>query len=135
MRIHSDTLDMSALMHAAETARVLMTTNDRHGSKKRDHAYEVKLSGDSPFRQNGGSDFAATWDQWGIFLNALWEADPDMTCGGYKDRKTFDYATGGRFRHLTFENSHRRHRWQPTYAYEAYCECGAVWRWDHLVRR
>ena len=108
MRIHTSALSTEDLHNAARLARVNFTTLNYHGSRKRNRAFEVKLTGDSPYRQNGGDYPAATWDQWGIFLNALFRSDPDMTCSGYKDAEAFHYATCNRFHDLTFQNSHRR---------------------------
>jgi hypothetical protein len=147
MRIHSDTLTFAGVFNAMNVAGVWATTLELKGSRKRDHAFEVKLSGDSPFRQNGGSEMAATWDQWGIFLAYLYSRDPDMIAQYYAKSKMpelqsskaiFEYATGNRFDDLTLQQSHRRHRWEPILTEEgrgtctSICECGAVQRWDHV---
>ena len=63
MRIHSDTLTVTDLVQSAHKANVTFTRNTTHGSKKRKLAYDVILSGNSPFRQNSSSEFTATWDQ------------------------------------------------------------------------
>lgn len=142
MRIHSDTLTVADLSMASRLAVVTFTTLDRKGSRKRDHAFEVKLSGDSPFRQNGGTEYAATWDQWGIFLAYLYSRDPDMIAAAYNksirpelqsSKGIFEYATGNRFDDLTVQQSHRRHRWQPgALLCTSFCACGATQRWDHV---
>jgi hypothetical protein len=136
MRIHSDTLTYGDLAGAAGKAKVVFTTADQHGSRKRDHAWEVKLSGDSPYRQAGNpEEFAASWDQWGIFLAELFRRDPAMTCGGYPDRGTFNLATGDRFFWLEYGSAeyHRRHKWEPDGFYGAHCKCGAFqfWGWRY----
>jgi hypothetical protein len=109
MRIHTDTLRHVDLWDAARLARVEMEVT-KHGSKSRDHAFEVHLTGESKRRPNrrgkGGPDeYAATWDQWGVFLSVLFDADDGrtfepsapMTCTYYSDRAEFDRRTGNRF--------------------------------------
>lgn len=102
MRIHTDTLTLQDLYVAAEKARVWPTFTE-HNSRKRDHAFEVKLTGLSRRRPNGGNsgagdDYAATWDQWGVFLGYLYSIDDAMICNGaYVSDADFDYKTAYRF--------------------------------------
>lgn len=130
MRIHSDKLTVTDLVNAAHKANVTFTRNTTHGSKKRKLAYDVILSGNSPFRQNGGNAKAATWDQWGIFLSELYKVDEDMVNTSYPDIDTFHYATAHRFHYLTVENQHIRHKWENVGPYHSMCECGAEQYWD-----
>ena len=130
MRIHSNTLTVTDLVESARKANVTFTRNTTHGSKKRKLAYDVILSGNSPFNQNRGNAKAATWDQWGIFLAELYKRDNEMFTTSYPDMDTFNYATCHRFESLTIENQHIRHKWETVAPYYAVCECGAGQWWD-----
>lgn len=100
MRIHTDHLTFQDLWSAAPyPARV--EELDRKKSRKRDHAFEVKLSGSSPYAAQGGQWKAARWDEWGIFLATLFDAEPTMIAGQYDGRDDFidqttDVARRGR---------------------------------------
>lgn len=91
MRIHTDN-DLS-LSLAARTAGVSLAYVKQHGSKSRARAYEVALNGSSPYqcahRTAESGDKAATWDEWGIFLDALFDQDPHLIAGPYKGRNDF----------------------------------------------
>lgn len=102
MRIHSNTLTSKDVYDAARVARATVETLSEHGSRKRAHAFEVKLSGESRRRPNNngahGDVFAATWDQWGVFLACLFDADNSITIPtAYEDLNVFHYQTGNRF--------------------------------------
>lgn len=104
MRIHTDVLTSSDIYVAARHARVDVVTLTEHGSRSRARAFNVKLEGESRRRPNGGSSgaayasgYAATWDQWGVFLGILFDIDPAMVTPYYVDRDNFQIRTGGRF--------------------------------------
>ena len=99
MRIHADNLTMLQVYAAAKVARAELEITF-HGSRKRDHAFEVKLTGESRRRPNfhDGSDvYAATWDQWGVFLAELFAADSTLTTQYYVDAEAYANATADRF--------------------------------------
>lgn len=132
MRIHTDTLSYADMSRAAMFARVTFTTLEKHGSKSRDHAFEVILSGESRRHQNGGSDMAATWDQWGVFLNDLFGMDDSVKCRTYEDVEAFDYMTKGRFEDGWPDDAHGDHTFRfsgTTYQQEC-TKCSAVTRWQ-----
>lgn len=104
MRIHSDTLTSQDVYNAARVARATVEVLTQHGSRSRDHAFEVKLTGESRRRPNGGNYgaerdvFAATWDQWGVFLQILFDLDENLTIPrAYVDRDEYVYRTDARF--------------------------------------
>lgn len=109
MRIHSDHLTTADVYNAARHARVDIVELTEHRSQSRDHAFSVKLEGESRRRPNGGasgkgyaSGYAATWDQWGVFLAILFDVDPGAFCGNakrptYADRDDFNHKTSHRF--------------------------------------
>lgn len=108
MRIHcSKDITDSEIYKAARFARVDIVTEGKleRGSRSHDHAFEIKLEGESRRRPNGGSSgkgyasgYAATWDQWGVFLSVLFDLDPRMSCWAYTDRDEFHRQTEDRFR-------------------------------------
>lgn len=104
MRIHSDHITTGDIYTAARFARVDVVDLAEHGSRKRDHAFNVKLEGESRRRPNGGasgrdyaSGYAATWDQWGVFLAILFDIDPGMWTPYDDGRDAFRRRTFGRF--------------------------------------
>lgn len=134
-----------------------------HRSQTHARAFEIKLSGDSTrgpnSRQYGmdGYGKAATWDQWGLFLSALYEVDPSARVGGakspiYADAEHFHWTTANRYRGAqdndgahrvdaptgTFMTAgkgyHRQHKWQSVGklagcdAWVSQCACGATSR-------
>lgn len=101
MRIHSDTLTIQNVYEAARHARADLQVTE-HGSRKRSHAFNVTLTGESRRRPNSGKrgagdEYAATWDQWGVFLSFLYNIDPLMVTPYYEDSEHFDTRTASRF--------------------------------------
>lgn len=142
MRIHTDKL--SALdIYAAANFDVGVTVVDlsEHGSRTRARAINFYLNGTG--RSGGqwgnyrGTGQAATWDEWGLVIGHLYARDPAAHFGRYSYRSADDFhdKTGYRFvpGFITPDMQHRRHKWQPTGDYSAYCECGAYQRWPNSV--
>lgn len=134
MRLHTDTISESDVYAAARTARVDLVGFSRHGSRKRDHAFEVKLEGESCRRPNHGkagwdSDYgyAATWDQWGVFIATLFSVDPDAIIGMYPTRNAFDAFTRYRFDADSFPSDyHGDHSWNGSTCRK--CSAGQEWQ-------
>lgn len=115
MRIHTYTLTERDVYEAAGAAskfghgRCFVANLSRHGSRSHDHAFAVNLTGDgtvnkrrvnygtSQTRDRFDREFAATWDQWGVFLAVLFDRDPDMIAGPYKGVDDFHRQTGNVF--------------------------------------
>lgn len=106
MKIHSDTLTSAEVFAAARIARADVVDFDRTGSRTRDYAFDVHLEGESrrrPNRRGNYTGYAATWDQWGVFLGVLYSIDPYMVCGPsekyayYRNEDDFHAKTGARF--------------------------------------
>lgn len=133
MRIHTnlseETVRAAALRAGAQIERLT-----RHGSRSRAHTWDVILSGSSGRMAQGQTHQAATWDEWGIFLDVIFRRDPAAGCWAYDGADHFRWATGGRFDTLTPETQHKRHKWGRwddvcTGAYAvAQCTCGAIVR-------
>lgn len=105
MRIHTDTLTSADVYNACDAATrsvsgtktVRPTRLELHGSRKRARAFDVILTGSNSRRQNGGQDYAATYDEWGYFLAHLFARDPQMTCDYYDDAADFQTKTDRRY--------------------------------------
>lgn len=158
MRLHTDTLTASNIYAAASAQGMRGVSVDvvSRGSRIRGHAFDVHLTGTSSRRTNTGhrgaehygGDFAATWDEWGMFLGALFVADPFMVAGSglksavYAGAAHFRDMTVGRFIDddgrggwsliLTAPHQHDRagHRWQYVSQSDGRaCDCGASRRY------
>jgi hypothetical protein len=88
------------------------------------NGFDVTLTGDSPRMPNGGrsgwsagDDHAASWDQWGVFLAAIFRADPDARMGGtakrpgYANAEDYHWQTCNRFRDGRPGTYHPNHHW------------------------
>ena len=133
MRLHNNHLTYRNVAEAASVAQAHLDHSDEHGSTVRDRAFEVKLVGGfevhSARRPNnrgrhGNVDYAATWDQWGVFLRHLYQIDPRMVCGSpsrpvYGSLTAFNAHTDHRFEvnaagaAMWPRDEHGDHRWQP----------------------
>lgn len=144
MRLHTDILAPSDIYRAVTAAGMtgVHVEATRHGSRARDHAFEVHLTGTSSRRPNGGNygagaGYAATWDEWGMFLAALFELDPQAIAGTpgrptYASGETFHAATWDRFKSLTAPHQHggSGHKWTRD-GYSPWQECDSCEaRWD-----
>ena len=104
---------------------------EEHGSRTHERAFEVALSGSGgkpAGYARGTADYqTATWDEWGAFLGALFDADPQARAGGsvarptYRDRQHYHFLTGDRFQRRynvagqpTYlpKDTHPRHHWE-----------------------
>lgn len=144
MRIHTNALHLADIAHAAKLAGVTYDATQK-GSRSRDHAFDVTLFGSgrtggrwgNTGTRGASSEKSATWDEWGIFLNALFEADESVRVAKvYEDRESFDWATGSRYRDLAAEDAHHNHRWEHSgyvvtgsYSVSECTGCHAVRRW------
>ena len=154
MRIHSNTLTAEHIANIVNGTRdtagpdradIRIMGITKHRSQSRAQAFEVALSGNGT---DGGAYGAldykvATWDEWGIVLNALFDADPELTVPRvYESADHFHWVTGDRYRTLRHGEIHLRHRWGSQYdawttqagnsATGSYhvseCKCGAILR-------
>lgn len=139
MRIHTDHLDHHHFGKAAYDAGVRLIKCEQNGSRTHARSFDVALSGSSPYRTADGQDQAATWDEWGVFLAALFALDSEARCGGakrpaYADHADFHYKTGGRFGNASLPfDTHPRHRWEYRGGRFSRCSaCSAVRTFDTL---
>jgi hypothetical protein len=94
MKIHSDKITPNAIYAAAHEAGVEVLSCEAAGSRKREAAFMVYLSGSSRYvTQYDHYSKAATWDEWGIFLASLYRRDTEMVAGQYLDKAHFQLVT------------------------------------------
>lgn len=130
MRIHTslDYLQVRDLTRASG-APIGFEHIEEHGSRTHARAFEVRLTGtggrSNTGRYGAGDYDGATWDEWGAFFGALYDADPKARCGGtakrptYADAEHYHFETGDRFRprvegtRATYlpADTHPRHGW------------------------
>lgn len=97
MRLHSDILTERDLLASLPANVHAYVTS--HGSRKRARAFEVTLyvtQKDELHRRYGNSggygsaeDVAATWDEWGTWMQNLYYIDPDALIGWYSSYHHF----------------------------------------------
>lgn len=130
MRIHTDIENLYTVLrdvagHGTELPGVGFDYTE-HGSRSHARAFELSLTGTSPYppgtaNYNPG-DKAATWDEWGVVLAAIFAADPAARAGGsaarpiYGSAEHFHHTTAGRFTDGLPEDTHPRHKWVPVIA-------------------
>jgi hypothetical protein len=127
MRLHTNTLTWEQISDALTTLKrvpehrssgliantVYFKTLAEHKSQSHERAFELQLSswakedGDGRRAGNSGSygagdEFAATYDEWGWLLAALYELDYYMVCGSvkhptYADADDYHHQTGNSY--------------------------------------
>ena len=148
MRVHSKIITLTDIyLRATENLPGVYATATEHGSRSHGTAFEVSLEGNGYARNTGtrgaardGYDEApkgATWDEWGAFIAALYEIDPDAVWGSvkrpvYRNKDNFDFMTYDRFAatpgHLPAD-THKRHNWMFAIPREQVCsKCSAYRR-------
>lgn len=153
MKIHLNLPEhkaIDALNDARRAADVVFERVTLHGSRTHERAVDVILSGDSPHAINSGrsgswgdAPRAASWDQWGIFLAVIFEADPTAKAGRYANAEDFHHKTAWRFDAdgepgaitSTSSPGYQRaaHNWKPVAARRLVCvngrhgDCAAVY--------
>lgn len=119
MRLHSNTLtvrDIESALMECKMARtvdnfVQFETFATKGSRTRTNGFEIqlgwygnKVAGDgrrwkntgnrgADSEYNGGGCYAATYDEWGYFIAALYRMDSELVFGHYKTREFFNSYT------------------------------------------
>lgn len=139
MRIHTNVLTKDHFDTAARRAGVTIVKCDAKGSKSRARAFDVALSGHGvKGGMYGNLGYpTATWDEWGMVLNWVFECDPHARIAGvYEGAQHFHWATGDRFTALTPPFAQYRHKWirhgraqSGRYAVSECKFCEAVNRW------
>ena len=105
MRIHSDSLRQVDVALAAYAVSPHLTVETiRRGSRSRGHSIDVRMiwegpkcKGDHRRHTNtgtyGAGEWAATWDEWGLVIDRLFDMDPDAIVGPYESRADFYLQT------------------------------------------
>lgn len=121
MRIHSNTLTVTDLAEAGKRAGYAVGVRfSWHGSRRRAAAWDVSLTGTSSRRPNNqgawteDDSYAATWDEWGMFLAEIFRRDPLAVIPKvYESAEHFRWATCARFDTLepAGQCSRSGHKW------------------------
>lgn len=128
MRIHTDKTSevRAAIWRATGALPGVYAEVSEYGSRSRAGALELRLTGNSPRYTADNQDRAATWDEWGVVLAAVFAADPHAICGTakrpvYAGVNDFHWQTGERFVHAPPaietggralpEDTHTSHHW------------------------
>lgn len=129
MKIHYDTLTHDDIVNAANIAGVGIEREKYTGSQTHKGKVDIVLSGNSRYSgQWGTTDFkTATWDEWGIFLYHLYQADHDIIAGPYTSEYLFHVITCDRFKMIAGNETqvHNHHKWTYAAPCEFECKCGA----------
>lgn len=109
MRLHTDTLTIDDLVAALPPGVFMYCTTK--GSRKRKVAYEVTLYvffKDELHLRLGNSgcygsstDVAATWDEWGVWVHALYSLDESAIIGWYENPLHFFEITSREREYVT----------------------------------
>lgn len=127
MKIHTNNpnaVRRAIQMAAADLPGVYVETT-LAGSRSHSGAVNLKMEGTSNRKVNAGtarnvdrSDLpnAATWDEWGVVLAAVFDADRYALAGSvkhpiYRNAEHYHYATGWRFEKGLPADAHQDHRW------------------------
>lgn len=130
MRLHTN-LDENTIRGAARLAGAGLLRLSHFRSRSANHGWDVVLSGHGiTGGQYGTLDGkTASWDEWGIFLAALYWRNPSARLGPYLHADHFTWSTMGRYEALSPADQHLRHKWRYDHHTAAYtaaeCPCGA----------
>lgn len=136
MRIHTDLSAMHIIqaVQAVNIPGVAIMKIEKKGSRSRKHRFDIALSGHSiTGGAYGNVNYqTATWDEWGMAIEAIFQKDPKAIVGPYRDHDDFRDVTMNRFDDLEPADMCKRHRWDPQGHYMFYCKrCGA----EHFNKR
>lgn len=59
------------------------------GSRSHERGFTVRLSGSNSHTMQNLPDKAASWDEWGVFIDRIFKLDPEAKVGWYKTRDDF----------------------------------------------
>lgn len=112
MKIHTDKITLADLYAATRDIPGAYLDDVAYaGSRSRDHAFWVSLESDGTPDQHGAPrrhkrnsghrgahpGYAASYADWGHWLAALFDIDPDAIASSYKGRDDFHAQTKGAF--------------------------------------
>lgn len=97
MKIYSDTIQYQDIRNALPSSVQVELFNSFVPRKRNPETgrpfnlgYDISLSGSSCHRSQAGSYMAATWDEWGIFIDRLFTLDPQAVIGYHENY--FDFV-------------------------------------------
>lgn len=137
MLIHTDSPGIveDAIIQAALKLDNVFWATERGGSQSRSHSISLHLEGSGHLGNTATSPGTlrprATWDEWGVVLAHIFEADRHARTAQYEGIEDFHHKTADRFDALELpEDTHITHRWLPREnGIEDFCtKCSAVKR-------
>lgn len=114
MKIHSDILTPQDILASVPDSCYLApfdqpgfgrTRIGMVGSRSRENGFIVRLAGSSRYHMRSLPHKSATWDEWGIFIAALYELDDDALIGHYGGHENFIADTKAAFERVS--------KWRP----------------------
>lgn len=141
MKLYANEITEKEIMDAALQAGASVEKMIVRRGRRFARTFDVILSGSGPRRSQWREQSvpAATWDEWGIFMARLFDHEPTMRIGPYRDRDHFRWSTGDRYDDLDPADQHN-HRWTldyhtPRVEQGQFCKgCDAVRRFDLTPR-
>lgn len=133
MRIHSNTLTSLDIYRAADALPGVYVQVETRGSRSHSGAFEVRLEGTSSRLTMDKQGQAATWDEWGVFIAAIYEVDPVAVFGSvktpnYRDSAHFHAVTRYRFDADALpSDTHQQHKWDYVGGVNQCTKCSAGW--------
>lgn len=89
MKLYSDTLTPADLYAACPKGVRVAILEVHPRPRKRRNGYDVGLAGTSPYSSQLTGEKAATWDEHGIWMDRLFDKDPQMIVATYNGRDEF----------------------------------------------
>lgn len=133
MRIHSNTLTALDIYRATDALPGVFAQVEWKGSRSHANAFEVRLEGTSTRLTMDRKGQAATWDEWGVFIAAVFEVDPEALWGSaktpnYRNADHFHAVTRYRFDSDALpSDTHQQHRWDYVGGVNQCNRCSAQW--------
>ena len=132
MKIHSDILTDGDVYLATNSHGMKGVYADVStvGSRQAKRGLLVKITGTSNRNQNPGTsrnrdvEKAATFDEWGMVIDYLYNIDPNAVIGQYQSKGHFEACTFERYASLTQPYAHGNHKWVTVDGISR-CDCGA----------
>jgi len=101
MKIHTNELyagDIVEIKNTMPPPFNIFLTDGGFGSRSHDRAYEIRATGSNKCApRNMPGHKAATYEEWGHFIAALFAVEPSAKIGHYKNAAHFHELTKGAF--------------------------------------
>ena len=137
MKIHTNltAADLRAALDASGIQNASLLMQEKR-SRSHDRRFDVYFDAEpmkgrrqSQHYHDGMPVIGATYDEWGLWIEQVFQRDPGAKVGPYKDHHHFREVTGLRFDSLEWVDQHARHsfEWVGDHTFEC-SGCGAIKR-------